>query len=354
MKRISNIYSNIYDTKNIINIYKFIRTKVKNKKRIETFENNYTMNISYIKKILENKTYRPSKYNIFLIRKPKYRIIMSQNMIDKIVSHLCSKYLLIPYLEKSLIDTNVATRKNKGISYGIRLLRKYLNCVNKDYYYLKFDISKYFYNIDHEILKELLLKKIKDKDVLNIVFKLIDSTNYDYINKKINLLKTKEIERYKNNSKVIKEIENIPIYKIGKGLSIGSMLNQFLAIFYLSKFDHFIKETLKIKYYIRYMDDGILIHKDKMYLEYCLREIKKELNKYKLNYNDKKTKIGKVEHGINYLGFNFYLKNKLIIKVNNSIKNSFKRKRNNKDSLCGYKGHFSNCTSNLYYKILNM
>lgn len=96
MKRISNIYSNIYDTNSIINIYKSIRTKVRNKKRIETFENNYTMNISYIKKILENKTYNPSKYNIFLIRKPKYRIIMSQNMIDKIVSYLCSKYLLIP------------------------------------------------------------------------------------------------------------------------------------------------------------------------------------------------------------------------------------------------------------------
>lgn len=85
-----------------------------------------------------------------------------------------------------------------------------------------------------------------------------------------------------------------------------------------------------------------------------LKRDKKELNTYKLMFNMKKTKIDKVEHGINYLEFNFYLKDKLIIKVNNSIKNNFKKKRRNSDSLCGYKGHLSNCTSNLYYKLLNM
>lgn len=332
MKRISNVYSNIYDTSNIINIYKSIKSKVRNKKRIENFENNYTMNISYIKYILENKKYIVGKYNIFLIKKPKYRIIMSQNMIDKIISHLLSKYILIPYLEKSLIDTNVATRINKGTSYGIKILKRYLNKVNNNYYCLKFDISKYFYNIDHNILKYILKRKIKDKDVINVLYKLIDSTNDTYINKRIDLLKQKEIDKIrksnlKNKNRIIKEINDLPKYKYGKGLSIGSMLNQFLGIYYLNELDHFIKEKLNIKYYIRYMDDGLIIHQDKEYLIYCLRKIEIMLKKYKLKYNYNKTKVK-------------FKKRLKLIKNINDIKSINKL-------LCGYIGHLSYCTSNI-------
>lgn len=260
---------------------------------------------------------------------------MSQNIIDKLINHVVSEYFLINIYDRTLIDTNIATRKNKGTHYGIKLLKKYINEIKDEkFYILKFDISKYFYNLDHKILKDLIRKKIKDKDVLNIIDKIIDSTNCDYINKTINKEKQKEIDKVKNNNKeLINSIKNIPLYKYGKGLPIGNMSSQVLAILYLNELDHFIKEDLKIKYYIRYMDDGILIHKDKEYLKYCLKEIEKILNKYKLELNNK-TKIYNSFEGFEFLGFRYFIKNnKLIMKVTNRTKRKFKRKIKNMTKL---------------------
>ena len=165
MKRVNNIYNYIFDIKNIIYIYeKRIKLNTKNKHKLEIFENNYVSNTYYIKRILESKKYVPGKQNIFLIKEPKIRVIMSQNVIDKVINHLVSEYFLVNILDKYLIPNNIATRKNKGTHYGIKILKKYLNELkNKEFYILKFDISKYFYNIDHEIIKELLKKELKIK-----------------------------------------------------------------------------------------------------------------------------------------------------------------------------------------------
>lgn len=104
------------------------------------------------------------------------------------------------------------------------------------------------------------------------------------------------------------------------------MSSQFLAILYLNELDHFIKEELKIKYYIRYMDDGLIIHEDKEYLKYCLKEINIFIKKYHLELNNK-TKIYSKKEEFEFLGFKYYLKNnKVIIKVKNQTKRKFKRK----------------------------
>lgn len=222
MKRKNIKYDDYINIPNIENIYKIIIKNTKNKKKIEQFEDYYSINIVNIYNILINKKYDGGYYNIFKIYEPKERLIMSQDITNKIINHFVSYYYLIPLLN-NLIDSNVATRKNKGTSYGIKLLKNYLK--NKDdFYILKCDIKKYFYNIDHNKLKEILTKKIKDKDIINIVNTIIDSSNkYD-------------------------------VYELGKGLPIGNMTSQILAIYYLNELDHFIKEKLKIKYYIRYMD----------------------------------------------------------------------------------------------------
>ena len=314
VKRVGNLYNEIIDLKKINKIYLKIKTNTKNKRKIENFENNYVANTVYIKNILEKKNYKPGKYNIFIIREPKIRLIMSQNITDKIINHLVSQYFLVNIFEKTLINENIATRKNKWTHYGLKLLKKYLNNLkDKNFYVLKFDISKYFFNLDHQIIKDIIRKKIKDKEVLKILDNIIDSTNEEYIN--LEIKKQKEINKL-----------DLPEYNKGKGLPIGNMSSQIIAIMYLNELDHYIKKNLKIKYYIRYMDDGILLHENKEYLEYCLKEIEKILNKYKLKLNNK-TKIINIKNGFEFLGFKFFIKNnKVIMKVKTQTKKRFKRK----------------------------
>ena len=271
------------------------------------------------------------KYNIFLIREPKLRIIMSQNITDKIINHLVAKYFLVNVFDKSFIDTNVATRIGRGTHYGLIKVKKCLNEIK-----FKIYISKYFYNIDHDIVKELIRRKIKDKDVLNIIDSIIDSTDSDYVNFCINKLKEKEINRI-NNLKIsdkeknlkIEEINNIFLYLYGKGFPIGNMTSQLVAILYLNELNHYIKEILGIKYYVRYMDDGILIHEDINYLKYCLSRIKIILSKYKLNLNFKKTEINSIKKKLDFLGYRFVIRdNKIIMKVRNDCKKALRRKLN--------------------------
>ena len=333
MKRINNLYNDIVDIKKIRNMYDHrVKLNTKNKEKLERFENYYTSNIYYVKQILENKSYVPGKYNVFIIYEPKVRLIMSQNIIDKLINHLVSEYFLVKAFDKSLINENIATRKNKGTHYGIKLLKKYLNEVKgKEFYILKFDISKYFFNLDHEIIKKMIRTKIKDKEVIHLLDLIIDSTDEEYVNETINRVKYNTIKKiikkdFPSKEERIAEIKALPLYKSGKGLPIGNMSSQVFAIAYLNELDHYIKEKLKIKYYIRYMDDGILIHEDKEYLKYCLKEIEKILTEYKLELNSK-TKIYSSKEGFEFLGFKYIMKNgKVVMKVKNQTKKRFKRK----------------------------
>ena len=266
MKRKSNLYKEIYKISNIISAYDEVCKNTKNKNKVARFKEYKCIYISRIFYILSNKIYKPSPCNIFTIYEPKKRRIVSQNMIDKVINHLVARYILFPAISPCLLNINVASRKGLGTSEGVRLFKNFHRiCKIKynNYYILKCDISKFFSNIDHDILKEKLLRKIKDKDALKIVFDIIDFET--------------------------------------QGLSIGTMTSQLLAIFYLNDLDHFIKETLKIKYYVRYQDDFLLFHPSKKYLNYCLIQIKIFLEKEKLTLN-KKTRLYKNSNNFIFLG----------------------------------------------------
>lgn len=241
-------------------------------------------------------------------------------MNDKIINHVMADYL-IQVLDSCLINTNVATRKGKGTHYGMRYLKKYLNQLKGNTIYaLKFDISKYFYHIDHVLLKQMLQKKIKDKEYLNLLFKIIDSTN-ENVNERIMKIKKKEIE-------------NIPLYQYGKGLPIGNMTSQIMAVFYLNDLDHYIKEQLHAKYYIRYMDDGVILSNDKKYLKDCLKKITDMVNQYQLTLNKKTCIMNVSKNGIDFLGFRYYIINqKVIMKVRNITKKRLRRKMKKLDYL---------------------
>ena len=268
---------------------------------------------------------------------------MNQIISDKIVNHFVVNYYLIPYLEKSLIDENIATRKNKGGSYGIKLLKEYFNKIlinHKEVYCLKLDVSKYFYNIDHEILLNKIGKKILDKDVLELIKKIISETNNDYINNYINYI------NFKHNL-------DIPYYKDNKGLSIGAETSQFFAIFYLNDLDHYIKEKLRCKYYVRYMDDLVILDDNKDNLIKAFNSIKVELNKLKLEVNNK-SNIYKCSNSFKFLGYKWQVvNNKLKISSNNKTYYRIRRrliKLENSDYLKYIKSKGSYCG---YFKVID-
>lgn len=301
MKRVKRVYDNMIDYDKVLKVYNKLKVTSKNKKEVFSFSLNLNENIYNILNKLKNGTYKFGKYNIFLIKEPKYRLIMSENFSDKIVNHLFSNEL-ISVLDKTLIYSNVATRCCKGSNLAYKLFVKYTNKLlyKGDIYVLKIDISKFFYNINHNILIKLCEEKIKDKKAIKFLKDILSTTNYSYINKEIKrIIKGKNID--------------VPLYKYGYGLPIGNMSSQILAVFFLSKIDHLIKEKLKCKYYIRYMDDLVILDSDKSKLKNIYSDIVKLIESFDLKVNDK-SRIYNLSNGVDFLGYNFKINNGLIIR----------------------------------------
>lgn len=268
MKRISDLYKNIYNIENIRNCFNEVCRNTKSKSKVQNYNDYKAIYINRIYNILKNREYVVGPSNVFTIHEPKERRIVSQGMIDKTINHLVSRYILYPAILPCLLDVNVASRANMGTKEGLRLANEYhrkMKIKYGKYYILKYDVSKFFASIDKNILKQKLLKRIKDKDAIKIVFDIIDSED--------------------------------------NGLSIGSMTSQVLAIFYLNDLDHYIKEELKIKMYVRYQDDGLLFHHSKLYLKECLDKIESYLEKEKLRLNPK-TRIYNSNNNFIFLGRN--------------------------------------------------
>lgn len=219
MKRKNNLYNNMLNFDNILSVYKEICKNTRNKKKVAHLREYKAIYVYKTYNILLSGSYIPGPYNIFTVYEPKKRRIASQSIQDKIVNHLVARYILYPAIIPKLINENVASRPNLGTKQGHKLRQNFrisCNAKYKEYYILKCDICKFFASINHDVLKQKLLKVIKDKEALDIVFKIIDNDE--------------------------------------SGLSIDSMTSQTLAVFYLNDLDHYIKEVLKIKYYVRYQD----------------------------------------------------------------------------------------------------
>ncbi len=299
MKRKGYLYENIYELKNIQDAFNEVCQNTKNKRKVLNFKAYKSTYIARIYNILNSKSYIPGPCNVFTIYEPKKRRIISQNMQDKVVNHLVARHILYPAILPCLLDVNVASRKGLGTSEGIRLANEFhrkSKIKYNTYYILKCDISKFFASIDHDILKKKLRKRIKDKDALKIVFDIIDSEK--------------------------------------KGLSIGAMTSQVLAIFFLNDMDHFIKETLHIQMYVRYQDDFLLFHPSKKYLKYCLEEIEKFLTAEKLCLNNK-TRIYKNTNNFIFLGRKSNGNYARYRDVNRKLKKRMYLYRNNKIELIG-------------------
>ena len=255
-----------------------------------------------LRESLINKTYTVSSYGEFIIYEPKKRIVKSGSFKDKIVQHSLCDNVLLPEAGKHFIENNFAGQIGKGTLFGLDHLRDNMLQFYTEYgikgYVLKCDITKFFYTIDHKILKDIIRKYFSDEDILWLCDLFIDSTKEDI------------------------------------GIPLGNQISQVFALIYLDGLDHLITEKLQIKYYGRYMDDFYLIHKDKKYLEYCLAVIQNYIHSLKLTLNGK-TQIIPFKNGINFLGFHTYVTRdgKAIRKLKGENKRKIKKRLLNNSEL---------------------
>lgn len=287
-------FEKVYSFESLYKAYRKARQGKRWKESAAKFEVNLLEALNLLSEMLKRKTYRLSSYNVFKVYEPKERIVMSNSYKDKVVQHALCDNVLEPILTKSFILDNYASQKNKGTLFGLNRLRYFMRMFylrnGVDGWVLKCDVTKYFYCIDHKILKRKINKFITDADTLWLVDMIIDSTD-------------------------------------GIGLPIGNQSSQLFALLYLSDLDHFIKEKLGIKYYGRYMDDFYLLHKDKEYLKSCRKKIEEHVGELGLTLNNK-TQILPLKNGIDFLGFHTYLteSGKVIRKMRRRSKNNVRRK----------------------------
>lgn len=223
---------------------------------------------------LKDKTYRVSDYTEFKVYEPKERIIKTTSFKDKVVQHSLCDNVILPRLQRVFIPDNCAGQKGKGTLFGLDRLREQMLQFYGRYgfngYILKCDIRKFFYNISHDQLKDIVQYHFGyDPDICWLCDLYIDSTE-------------------------------------GKGIPLGNQINQGFALLYLDGMDKLIKHELGIEFYGRYMDDFYLIHPSKAYLQYCLEVIVAYLETLGLELNGK-TQIFPFKNGVSYLGFHTYI-----------------------------------------------
>lgn len=244
---------------------------------------------------LMDKTYRVSKYSEFKVYEPKERVIRTSSFKDKVIQHSLCDNVIMPRLQRVFILDNCAGQKGKGTLFGLGRLRDQMLQFYRKYgfagYILKCDITKFFYSISHEQLKDIIEYHFGyDQDICWLCNLFVDSTD-------------------------------------GKGIPLGNQINQGFALMYLDGMDKLIMHELGIEYYGRYMDDFYLIHPNKEYLRYCLEVITAYLQTLDLTLNGK-TQIFPFKNGVSYLGFHTYIApdGKPIRKLKNQNKRNAQRK----------------------------
>lgn len=246
--------------------------------------------IYWLYEALKNDTYQHGKYTTFYVYEPKVRKIEKARYIDRIVHRWLVDNILKPYYLPRFITNSYACIDNRGMHKAcldMQKMMKHCKRIWNNYYIIKMDVSKYFQNIDKEILLNILKRSIKDKKVMNLINKII----------------------YSNS-----EVKSIPI---------GNYTSQMFANIYGNEADRYIKNVLKVKYYSRYMDDSIILIKTKKEAIETLEKIRiflKEELKLELN---NKTQIFKSSQGVNYCGYKI---NEYRLKIREKGKRKLKKK----------------------------
>lgn len=246
------------------------------------FNHNLETNLLNLQTELETKCYQPGSYNTFEIQDPKPRLISAAPYRDRVVHHaLCN--VIVPLLDRSFIDDSYANREWKGTHRALRQATKF---IRGSRYVLQCDIRKYFPSIDHAILKTLLRHRIKCPDTLWLIDTIIDNSNPQEF----------QLDYFPGDT-LLTPLER------RTGLPIGNLTSQFFANFYLNGLDHFVKESLKIRRYLRYVDDFLLLGNDRYCLAAAREAIEAYLTALRLRLHPVKTQLSETSHGVNFVGF---------------------------------------------------
>ncbi len=297
MKTYKNLYPQIYNLSNLILAYRKARKGKTKKDYVKEFEKDLIKNLLDLQKELQEQTYQPQPLKTFILRDPKTRTISKSDFRDRIIHHAVV-IILEPIFDKTFIYDSCANRIGKGnlfalnrlyyfarkISGNGKIARNNFNDNNYVYgYCLKADIKHYFQEVNHEILISLIKRKISDEKVIWLIRRILGN------------LPCGKIEGGERNLD-------------RKGMPLGNLTSQFFANVYLNELDYFVKHKLKAKYYIRYVDDFVILNGSKKKLNFWKEEINKFLRKkLKIELHPDKSRIISLSRGIDFVGFrNFY------------------------------------------------
>ena len=283
MERIGNLYNGICEIDNLYLAYNKAKQGKSKTYGVLLFEKNFEENMKKIQTELINGSYRTSEYSVFMVYEPKERTVYRLPFSDRIVHHAIMN-ILEPIWTSIFVSNTYSCIKGRGIHGVLKHLKRDLKDVENTQYCLKLDIKKFYPSIDHEILRQIIRKKIKDNRLLGLLDEIIDSAS---------------------------------------GVPIGNYLSQFFANLYLSYFDHWLKEEMQVKYYYRYADDIVILNKDKQYLHGLLISINDYLlSSLNLQIKGNYQVFPVNDRGIDFVGYVFRHTHVLMRK---SIKKNFCR-----------------------------
>lgn len=270
-----HIYHDIISTENLLAAWREFLKNKRGRKDIERFSIHLTDNILALHRELEDRTYQHGPYKSFRINDPKPRDIHKATVRDRLLHHAIYR-ILYPYFDSKFIFDSYSCRRVKGMHRALNRFRDEARKVShnntRTVWVLKCDIRKFFANINHQILGDILKKHIKSERAILLLSKVIGSFH-------------------------TKDRPDI-------GLPLGNLTSQLLVNIYMNKFDHFLKREMKVSYCVRYADDFVILHESREYLRNLLPKISEFLEKrLRLSLHPEKVFIKTLASGIDFLGW---------------------------------------------------
>ena len=285
MKRFTKLWDQIIDFTNLLEAARKAQKGKRYRDDVLAFNYNRESELIDLQSALRAQTYCPGAYRTFEIVEPKRRLISAAPYRDRVVHHaLCN--VLVPLVEPSFIYDSYANREGKG---SHRALERFTRFARSSRFVLQCDLQKYFPSIDHEILKETIRRKIKCKDTLWLIDTIINNSNDQF-----------PAAFHFPGDGLLSPLSR------RRGLPIGNLTSQFFANWHLNPFDQFIKNVLRAKKYVRYVDDFALFSDDKEFLQDARQAIEDNLAVLRLKVHPIKSQLFETRHGANFLGFRIF------------------------------------------------